>query len=51
MTDLMRTGKAKGKAVVEEPDDIIDVEEEETDDDFVETAWDNSGKFFKNKYH
>ncbi|PWA41267.1 hypothetical protein CTI12_AA554540 [Artemisia annua] len=44
MEDLRRTSKAKGKAVVEEPDDTINVEEEETDDDFVDTAWDNSGK-------
>ena len=47
MTDLMRTSKAKGKVVVEEPDDTINVEEEEMDDDFVDTAWDNSGKLFK----
>ena len=46
MTDLRRTGKAKGKVVVEEPDDTINVEEEEMDDDFVDTAWDNSGKLF-----
>ena len=46
MTDLRRTIKAKGKAVVVEPDETINIEEEDMDDDFVDTAWDNSGKLF-----
>ncbi|PWA46054.1 26S proteasome non-ATPase regulatory subunit 4-like protein [Artemisia annua] len=43
MGEFRFKGRGTAKGLVEEPDDTINVEEEEMDDDFVDTAWENSG--------